>query len=145
MTTTPLATWAGVTAARDLRTLPQSRFVPVDAWLIDPRRPSEVLNLLARGTRVRLRVYDRSDLTTLLLRAECDCEEHRLAGAVGRPVLNPGAAPRAEATYDGAARAGWSGVAAGLLRPDEVAPVLDELLRALEDVDGADAAVAHSA
>ncbi len=126
------SSWADVLSARGLRVLPHSRFVPLDVWLVDPRDPSQLLHLLARGTRVRLAVYDRSDLTTLLLRAECDCEEHRLAGASGRPALRPGVTPVAEAVYDGAVRAGWSGIAAGLLRTEEVAPILDELYLELQ-------------
>jgi hypothetical protein len=133
------ASWADVLASRGLRALPQSQFVPIDAWLVYPRSPSHLLRLVARGTRVRLTSYDRSDLTTLLLRAGCDCEEHRQAGAAGRPGLRPGAAPAAEAVYDGAQHEGWTGVEAGLLRPDDVAPVLDGLLSLLEADDLADA------
>ena len=134
-TTVTTPSWADVLAAHALRVLPQSQFVPIDAWLTDLRSPSRVLRLTARGTRVRLTAYDRSDLTTMLVRAECDCEEHRQAGAAGRPSLRPGAAPVAEAVYDGAERAGWTGVAAGLMRPDDVAPVLDVLLRDLAELD----------
>lgn len=146
MTTTTLVTsWAHVLSAHGLRVLPQSQLVPIDAWLADPRTPSRLLRLLARGTTVRLLLHDRSDLTTLLLRAECDCEEHRLAGAAGRPTLRPGVSPLAEVVYDGAARAGWTGVQAGLLRPDGVAPVLDELLGALQRSTDSDPVVACSA
>jgi hypothetical protein len=146
MTTTSLATsWAHVLSAHDLRVLPRTQLVPIDAWLADPRTPARLLRLLARGTTVRLMAYDRSDLTTLLLRAECDCEEHRLAGAAGRSALRPDASPVAEVVFDGAERAGWTGVEAGLLRPDGVAPVLDELLGALAATTGSEAAVARSA
>ena len=135
----PSTSWTDVTHRLGIRVLPHSRFVPVDAWLHDPRSPGRVLRLVARGTRVRLTAYDRGDLTTLLLRAECDCEEHRTAGASGRPALAPGSLPLAEAVYDGAARAGWSGVRAGLLRRDEVAPILVELWETLAR-DGASTA-----
>ena len=135
------ASWAAVLSAHGLRVLPQSQLVPIDAWLVDPRSPSRLLRLVARGTRVRLTAYDRSDLTTLLLRAECDCEEHRQAGAAGRPALRPGAVPVAESVYDGAQRDGWSGVEAGLLRPDDVAPLLDHLVTALEAADRVDTAL----
>jgi hypothetical protein len=131
----PAPSWADLLASQGLRVLPQSHFVPIDAWLVDPRSPSRLLRLVARGTRVRLMVHETSDLTTMLVRAECDCEEHRQAGAAGRPTLRPGAHPLVELTYDGAQRAGWSGVAAGRLRPDQAAPVLDELLRALHQRD----------
>lgn len=135
------SSWTDVLSSRGLRALPHSRFVPLDVWLVDPRDPSQLLHLLARGTRVRLAAYDRSDLTTLLLRAECDCEEHRLAGASGRPALRPGVAPVVEAVYDGAERAGWTGVAAGLLRPDDAAPILDDLyVELLQDSPALDVA-----
>lgn len=143
MTTTVIApSWTDVLSARGLRVIPPSHLVPIDVWLVSARRPSRVLRVTARGTRVRLRVHDRSDLTTLLVRAECDCEEHRQAGAAGRPALRPGAAPAVELVHDGAARAGWTGVAAGLLRPDQAAPVIEELLRTLEERDRRDAGAA---
>lgn len=128
MSTTLLTSaWSDVLATHRLRVLPHSRFVPIDVWLEHRHSPGQVLHLLARGTRVRLTAYDRSDLTALLLRAECDCEEHRQAGAAGRLVLSPGAVPVAAAEYDGSRRAGWRGVQAGLLRRGEVAPILDGL------------------
>jgi hypothetical protein len=131
MNSSPASSWDDVLTTHHLTALPQTSFVPVDAWLVDQRAPTRLLHLVARGTRVRLSVHDRSDLTTMLVRAECDCEEHRLAGAAGRLTLRPGAAPLAETVFDGAARAGWTGIAAGRLRPDEVAPVLAELLAAV--------------
>lgn len=138
-------TWADVLGARGLTALPHSTFVPVDAWLTDPRSPSRLLRLVARGTRVRLTAYDRSDLTTMLVRAECDCEEHRQAGAAGRPALRPAARPLTEVVYDGARRAGWTGVAAGLLAPDEVAPLLAGLLDDLARLDRDTAPTARTA
>ena len=119
--------WHDVVTRRGLRVLPLSTVVPVDVWLADPRVPSRVMRLLARGTTVRLLRYDSSDLSALLLRSECDCEEHRLAGAAGRLALRPGAEPLEEVSYDGAARHGWTGVAAARLRLDEIAPILEEL------------------
>ena len=135
------ASWADVLSAHGLRVLPHSQLVPIDAWLADPRSPSRLLRLVARGTRVRLTVFDRSDLTTLLLRAECDCEEHRQAGAAGRPALRPGTVPVAEAVYDGAQRDGWTGVEAGHLRPDDVAPLLAHLVGILDESVELDAAL----
>lgn len=136
MNSTSLApSWDAVLTRHGLRALPHSRFVPLDVWLADGHAPATLLHLEARGTRVRVTAYDRSDLATLLLRAECDCEEHRMAGAVGRPVLRPGARPLAAAVHDGAEQSGWTGVEAGLLRRDGVAPLLDPLLdRLLPDV-----------
>jgi hypothetical protein len=111
--------WADQLRADGFTVLPQSHAVPVDLWVRDGT--GRVLHLRARCTRVVLRAYEHSAFTTVLLRAECDCEAHRAAGAAGRLVLTPGARPLAEVEYDGAAEAGWSGVAAGLLRVGEAA------------------------
>jgi hypothetical protein len=113
------AEWTDRLRADGYVVLPQSHAVPVDLWVREPG--GRVLHLRARGTRLVLRAYQGCDFTTVLLRAECDCEAHRTAGAAGRLVLTPGARPLAEATYDGALEAGWTGVAAGLLGPAEAA------------------------
>ncbi|HET6562169.1 MAG TPA: hypothetical protein VFG72_09860 [Marmoricola sp.] len=113
------AGWTDDLRAQGFVVLPQSHAVPVDLWLREPT--GRVLHLRARGTRVALRAYEGSDFTTVLLRAECDCEEHRTAGAAGRIALTPGAQPMAEAEYDGAAEAGWTGAAAGRLGVVEAA------------------------
>ncbi|GAA1912988.1 hypothetical protein [Nocardioides marmoribigeumensis] len=112
-------------APRGWSVLPQSHLVPVDVWL---RSGPVLLHLSGRGTTVRLRRYAESDLAVALLRAECDCQSHREAGAAARVVLRPGAAPSASVAYDGAARHGWTGVEAARLRADELRPVLAELL-----------------
>ncbi len=126
---TTLSAWSTDLAARGLHVLPQSHLVPVDVWLREPC--GSLLHLTGRGTTVRLRTYDASDLATVLLRAECDCREHREAGAAHRVSLRPGAQSLAEASYDGAVRHGWTGVEAALLGSAELGPVLDELLAAL--------------
>jgi hypothetical protein len=123
-TSSTTGAWADALAALHLLPLPHSTYVPVDAWLLDRTSPDRLLHLRARGTTVRLTAYDARDLTSLLLRAECDCEQHRQAGAAGRLVLRPGARPLDAAVYDVAAEAGRTGVAAGLLRADDVAPLL---------------------
>jgi hypothetical protein len=125
------ADWSERLRADGFTVLPQSHNVPVDLWLREPS--GRVLHLRARGTRVVLRAYDGSDLTTVLLRAECDCAEHRTAGAAGRSVLAPGAEPLAEVQYDGAAEAGWTGVEAGLLRASEASGILVLLLSRLTE------------
>jgi hypothetical protein len=125
------AAWTDRLRADGFAVLPQSHVVPVDLWLRE--RSGRVLHLRARGTRVVLRAYDASDLTTVLLRSECDCTEHRTAGAAGRSVLNPGAVPVAEVDYDGAAEAGWTGVEAGLLRVDVASGILVLLLARLRE------------
>jgi hypothetical protein len=125
------AEWCDRLRADGFAVLPQSHAVPVDLWL--RQQDGRVLHLRARGTRLVLRGYERSDLTTVLLRAECDCEAHRAAGAAGRLVLTPGATPWAEAVYDGAAEVGWTGVAAGLIGAAEAAGILVLLLARLED------------
>ena len=133
LTPAPLtfAEWTDRLRADGFVVLPQSHAVPVDLWLRQP--DGQVLHLRARGTRLVLRAYQGSDFTTVLLRAECDCEAHRTAGAAGRLVLTPGAQPVAEAQYDGAVEAGWTGVAAGLLGPVEASGLLVLLLARLVD------------
>jgi hypothetical protein len=113
-------------APHGLTVLPQSHLVPVDVWLRDGA--GALLHLRGRGTTLRLRAYDASDLTAVLLRSECDCRAHREAGAAHRVALRPGARPVSEAAYDGAARHGWSGVEAAMLRGEALADVLQELL-----------------
>lgn len=125
------ADWTDRLRAEGFVVLPQSHAVPVDLWLRAPG--GRVLHLRARGTRLVLRAYESSDFTTVLLRAECDCEAHRTPGASGRLVLTPGAQPLAEAAYDGAVEAGWTGVAAGLLGPADAAGLLVLLLARLVD------------
>ena len=87
-----------------------------------------VLHYSARGTRLRLAVYRPSDLTTLILRAACDCAEHRQAGATGRVALNPGAEPIEVHELDGAKVFGWRGHEAALLPLHETAGILESLL-----------------
>jgi hypothetical protein len=117
--------WAQSLTARGYAVLPGSHVVPVSMWLLDGEH---VLHFSARGTRLRLAVHDRHDLTTLLLRSECDCEEHRQAGAAGRTVLRPGAEPVEEHVLDGAEVFGWTGHEAALLPLEQAAGVLESLL-----------------
>lgn len=126
--------------AAGLALLPASHRVPVTLLLrpfADDGALGPVLRLTARGTTLRLEQYAASALTVALLRAECDCEAHRLAGAAHRTVLAPDATPERRVEIDGAARFGWSGLEAALLSPDEVAPLLAELLAELAQVRAA--------
>jgi hypothetical protein len=125
-----LSSWSTHLAARGLTVLPQSHLVPIDVWLRDAA--GSLLHLTGRGTTVRLRTYAESDLTVVLLRAECDCRSHREAGAAHRVTLRPGAVPTTEAAYDGAARHGWTGVEAALVAPDALAAILTTLLSEIE-------------
>jgi len=125
---TPLtfAAWTAALTARGFTVLPSSHAVPIELWLRTPR--NEVLHLRARGTSVTLRCYSASALAGLILRSECDCEEHRTAGAATRTTLTPGAVVLAEAVYDGAEELGWVGYQAGLLDVPSAAVLLDRLL-----------------
>ena len=124
--------WTRALGARGYGVLPSSHAVPVSLWLADgDLRRGRVLHFSARGARLRLVAYRPSDLTTLILRAECDCEEHRLAGATGRIVLNPGAVPLEVHEFDGAATFGWVGHEAALLPLQETAGILETLLARL--------------
>jgi hypothetical protein len=137
----PPLTFAGWTRALNARgygVLPASHAVPVSLWLRDDAPGDDapgddategrVLHYSARGTRLRLAVYRPSDLTTLILRAACDCAEHRQAGATGRVALNPGTEPVEVHELDGAKVFGWRGHEAALLPLHESAGILESLL-----------------
>jgi hypothetical protein len=117
--------WTRALSARGYAVLPQSHAVPVSLWLRDEDR---VLHFAARGTRLRLSSYRQTDLTTLILRSACDCEEHRQAGAAGRIVLNPGAVPLDVHELDGSSVFGWRGHEATLLSLQETAGIFESLL-----------------
>jgi hypothetical protein len=114
-----------------------SHAVPVQLWLSRP--DGTVLHFLTRGTRIVLRSYAAADLVTLVLRSECDCPDHRSAGARGRLMLLPGATPLACAELDGAAEHGWRSVEATMLPVRQLAEVFDRLA---DEVLGAVDAVA---
>jgi hypothetical protein len=121
--------WTRSLNARGYAVLPSSHAVPVSLWLREgDHADGRVLHFAARGTRLRLAAYKPSDLTTLLLRAACDCAEHRQAGATGRIVLNPGAEALEVHELDGARLFGWSGHEAALLPLQDAAGILESLL-----------------
>jgi hypothetical protein len=125
------ASWTRALSARGYGVLPASHAVPVSLWLRDESPEpgaGRVLHYSARGTRLRLAAYRPSDLTTLMLRAACDCAEHRQAGATGRVALNPGAEPLEMHELDGAKVFGWHGHEAALLPLQETAGILESLL-----------------
>jgi hypothetical protein len=121
-----LTSGAADLARHGLTVLPASHAVPVLLWL--RTAGDDVLLVTARGTRIALNAYRSSDLTAVLLRSECNCPEHRRAGAAWRTVLRPGAEPWHEARLDGADRHGWRGYEAGLLTVAEAMPYVLELL-----------------
>jgi hypothetical protein len=121
--------WTAALSARGYTVLPSSHAVPVELWLRTAQQ--SVLHLRARGTRVTLRRYSAGALAGLMLRSECDCEDHRAAGATVRTTLTPGAVPLAEVVYDGAANLGWVGYQAGLLDVPSAAVLFDRLLAEL--------------
>jgi hypothetical protein len=124
-TSLTFTTWVAALSARGHSVLAASHAVPVQLWL--RRHDGTVLHFLARGTRVTLRAYDAGSLTSLVLRSECDCEEHRTAGAGARTVLAPGAVPTAEVVFDGAETLGWTGYEAGLLDVGTAAEMFEEM------------------
>jgi len=125
--------WTHGLSARGFSVLPSSHAVPVSLWLRehDPAgapAADRILHFTARGARFRLAAYRPSDLTTLILRSTCDCEEHRTAGGAGRVVLNPGAAPTEVHELDGVAVFGWTGHEAALVPVAEAAGIFESLL-----------------
>jgi hypothetical protein len=134
------STWTDALRRRGFVVVPASHAVPVQLWLTTP--DGCALHFLARGTRLTLRRYAATDLAALVLRSECDCEEHRTAGASVRTVLTTGAAPAAEAVFDGADRRGWRGYEAGLLGVAAAADIFEELLGTLAGSERAAQAVA---
>jgi hypothetical protein len=125
------AAWTTALTARGFTVLPSSHAVPIELWL--RTRRNEVLHLRARGTSVTLRRYPAAALAGLILRSECDCEEHRRAGATTRTTLMPGAVALSEAVYDGADELGWVGYQAGLLDVASAAVLFDRLLPEVTD------------
>ena len=92
------AGWTRALTARGYDVLPASHAVPVSLWLRDDsdrRRPARAgcCTSPPAAPGCASPSYRPTDLTTLMLRAACDCAEHRQAGATGRVVLNPGAEP----------------------------------------------------
>lgn len=136
--TLTFAQWIAALSREGYGVLAASHAVPVQLWL--QTGDGAVLHFLARGTRLTLRAYDEADLTALILRSECDCEEHRTAGAGVRTVLTPGAVPTAETAFDGATELGWTSVEAGLVDIAFAA----EVFAALREEIGADAGRAAS-
>ncbi len=129
MSALTFASWTHALSARGYGVLASSHAVPVSLWLRDRSPHSQrVLHFTARGTRLRLAAYDATDLTTLILRAACDCAEHRQAGAAGRLVLNPGAAPLELHELNGADVFGWRGHQAAILPLHPAAGILESLL-----------------
>lgn len=133
--------WTRALGARGYTVLPTSHAVPVSLWLRDGDPwDGRVLHFYARGTRLCLAVYRPSDLTSLILRAACDCEEHRQAGATGRVVLNPGAAPLEVHELDGASVFGWHGHEAALLPLQDAAGIFESLLTRVARAEHAETA-----
>ena len=138
-TTLSFTDWVADLARHGFEVLAATHAVPIQLWL--RTADGAALHFLARGTRLTLRRYDERDLAALILRAACDCEEHRTAGAGVRTVLVPGAVPVAEAVFDGAAELGWRGYEAGRVDVWFAAEVFTGLLPEV-GVAGPDTAVA---
>jgi hypothetical protein len=122
------ATWTASLAARGWTVLSPSHAVPVSLWL---RSGDTVLHLSARGTRVVLRRYAGRDLLGLILRSQCDCADHRTAGASLRLALASTAVPLDEVVLDGAATFGWTSYEAGLVDVPTAAGIFESLLARL--------------
>lgn len=138
------SSWTTALTARGFGVLRPSHHVPVSLWLRESVAGGDrVLHFSARGTTLRLAVYAPSDLTTLLLRAECDCAEHRTAGAASRSTLNPGAVATFERMFDGARTLGWRGHEAATLPLIETAGIFEALYASLPVATGRPGSVTH--
>ncbi len=143
--TSTFTSWTRALRARGFGVLPTSHAVPVSLWLLDGEsEDGRVLHFAARGTRLVLTAWRPTDLTTLLLRAACDCTEHRQAGATGRTVVNPGAQPLERHELDGSEVFGWQGHEAALLPLQDAAGVFESLLARLTPSEVESAGLAGS-
>jgi hypothetical protein len=85
---------------RGYAVLAASHAVPLELWLLPRDDPASVLHLRARGTSVVLRRHHARALATVELRSQCDCAEHRSAGAGTRTVIAADSAVLDEVVYD---------------------------------------------
>lgn len=139
--------WTAQLRRRHVSVVAPSAAVPIELYALLPG--DRVLHLRCRGTTVTLCLFPGADVRVavpvvepvrpeLAMQGECrlpltvarELLERRDSRA--RLVVEPDAAPLAVAAVDGAARYGWSGHEAGLLRPAQVAPLFDELLAAAD-------------
>ncbi len=121
-----LSVFADLLAARGQRLLPGSHVVPVDVLI--EQRDGTIVHFTARGTTIRLALFDPDALASIVLGTDCGCGKHHEPTGPARTALRAGAAPVLERVIDGRVAFGWSTHEAGLLRLAEAAPYYFELL-----------------
>jgi hypothetical protein len=121
-----LSDFADLLAARGQRLLPGSHAVPVDVLVRQP--DGAIARFTARGTTIRLALFDPDALASIVLGTDCGCGKHHEPTGPARTALRAGATPVLERVIDGRVAFGWSTHEAGLLRLAEAAPYYFELL-----------------
>jgi hypothetical protein len=135
------ADWTHALSERGLRIVAPSHRTPIQVCAVVPGRGFVLFR--CRGTRVTMEHYLETAVlvTTPASSRGCECgRSHGVdplvadgadpfgAATSPRYIVPDGAQPAAVAAYDGTTDRGWSGHEAGLLRPDEAAPLFDTLL-----------------
>lgn len=121
-----LAAFSSLLVARGQRLLPGSYAVPVDVLVALP--DGAVARFTARGTTIRLALFDAGAVSSIELATECGCGQHHESAGPVRTWLRGGAVPVRERVIDGRAAFGWTGHEAGLLRLADAVPYYFELL-----------------
>src|SRR5262245_51084436 len=121
-----LSVFADLLAARGQRLLPGSHVVPVDVLVEQP--DGAIAHFTARGTTIRLALFDPDALASVVLGTDCGCGKHHGPTGPARTMLRAGAAPVFERAIDGRVAFGWTMHEAGLLTLSEAAPYYFELL-----------------
>jgi hypothetical protein len=131
------ATWTRALSGRGLQVVPPSHSVPVVVWALRQQGglPGGLLHFRCQGRTATLVEYAESAIVLAEPASMCGCGcglTARLPETTPRLTLRPDAEPSRAVRFDGAAREGWVGYEAGLLRVPRAAALFDELLAELE-------------
>jgi hypothetical protein len=148
------AYWTRALSARGLTLVALTHSTPIQVCVLAP--DGGLIMFKCRGTRVTMERFPATALLVAAPAAGRGCECGRSHGddpvddsAAPRYIVPVGARPAQVVEYDGRAERGWSGHEAGLLSPDDAAPLFDALWARLHGghapADGLDAWVALDA
>jgi hypothetical protein len=121
-----LSVFADLLATRGQRLLPGSHVVPVDVLAEQP--DGTIAHFTARGTTIRLALFDHDALASIVLSTDCGCGKYHEPAGLARTALRAGAEPLLERVIEGRLAFGWTSHEAGLLRLAEAAGYYFELL-----------------